>query len=357
MTWRNSSHDEDSRLGEVTIADVARTAGVSISTVSRYLNNKPDLARQTRQRIEQAIAELGYVPHAQAQRLAAGRSRTIALLYPFDQPGSLIELDFVFGAAAAAAEKAYFFNLMMHPLEEENLISLYRRVQVDGVILLQVHSDDWRVKVLRQYNYPFVMLGRTAENEGLTYVDLDFDQSIRGAFEHLVALGHREIGFINYPPAGNSYIPSEDYGPAVRASQAYEAVLGSFGLRRHEQRAEFNVPSARAATLALLKEEPGLTGIVLADGARASGVVDALRESRLRIPEDISLVGLTTHHIAELITPWMTVMDFPSYDMGYQAARMLIRVLTGEAPQPEQVLVQTALKIGESSAPPGQSQP
>src|SRR5512138_2422260 len=124
---------------EVTIFEVAQAAGVSITTVSRILNNKPDVSKATRQRVQQVIEALGYTPHAHAQRLAARKSRTIALLFPLERAVSLLELDFIVGAAAAAGEENFFFNFMTAPITKSSLFGLYRSVQVDGIILMEIH--------------------------------------------------------------------------------------------------------------------------------------------------------------------------------------------------------------------------
>jgi LacI family transcriptional regulator, galactose operon repressor len=160
----------------ITIADVAKMAGVSVSTVSRILNNKPDVSPATRDRVLGIIQELGYRPHVQAQSLAGGRSRTIALSFPARHAGfTQLELDFFIGAAQAAAERDYFFNLMTSPMTHDDLLNVYRNAYTDGVILMQICIQDWRVEMLRDYGYPFLMIGRCADNSGLSYIDLDFE--------------------------------------------------------------------------------------------------------------------------------------------------------------------------------------
>lgn len=140
-----------SETDEVTIADVAKAAGVSVSTVSRILNNKPDVAESTRQQVLDVIQSMSYKPHAQAQRLAAGQSKTITLLYPLYNPGqqliNQLHLEFMVGAAAAAGEHNYFFNMLTKPASNNYLRSLYRSSHVDGVILMEIQLQDWCVSV------------------------------------------------------------------------------------------------------------------------------------------------------------------------------------------------------------------
>jgi DNA-binding LacI/PurR family transcriptional regulator len=336
---------------EITIADVAKAAGVSISTVSRILNNKPDVAEETRRRVEQVIEELRFMPHSLARRLAAGKTHTVALLYPFDQPGSLVELDFIVGAATAAGEEGYFFNLMMSPVTENNLFDLYRSAQVDGVILLQVHLQDWRVDLLREHNYPFVMIGRCADNTGLSFLDLDFENVIPVVFDYLVELGHRWIGFLNYPPAGASFMPQGDYGPAVRAREAYEQALQKHGLAPIYRQVDFAEQDVTKTTLEILEEQPNLTAIFIADGARTVGVIRALHQQGREVPDDVSVVGIATDRLAELVMPPLTANSFPSHAMGYRAVKMLISKLRQESLETEQVLIPPKLIVRKSTGP------
>src|SRR5579864_3371681 len=207
-----------------TLEDVAKGAGVSMKTVSRVVNNEPNVADDTRRQVLRVIAEMGYVPHLQAQRLASGRTRSIALHYPLSDPGLIsneIEMNFITGIALAAAEAEYFFSLMTGELTHSGLLKVCRGAQADGLVLMQVALDDWRVNLLRDNDYPFVMIGRTANNDGLSYIDLDFEGAILEAYAHLVGLGHRHIAFLTF---------SEDWrlrglGPSMRSLRGFHTAV------------------------------------------------------------------------------------------------------------------------------------
>ncbi len=160
-------HDKLNRSPLPTQSDVARLAGVSRTTVSYVLSNntKVSIPDETRQRIWEAAESLGYTPHMQAQRLRSGKTRTITMLYPWDETCTHIELEFLTGAARAATEEDFFFNLITAPMTEESLLNLYRGRQTDGVILMQIQLHDWRVDLLRENNYPFIIIG-TCEGWG-----------------------------------------------------------------------------------------------------------------------------------------------------------------------------------------------
>src|SRR5215204_2272646 len=161
MTKRNVNSRNE--YHSVTIADVAKAAGVSVPTVSRILNNKEYVAEETRQRVHEAIRTLGYTPHANARRLRGAATMTLALHHPIESPrqlSSVIETSYFTGAAEAAIEKDYFINFLVSQLTPEMLLNMYRSNQIDGIILLQICVDDWRVNLLRENNYPFVKIGR-----------------------------------------------------------------------------------------------------------------------------------------------------------------------------------------------------
>jgi DNA-binding LacI/PurR family transcriptional regulator len=338
---------------EVTIADVAKAAGVSVSTVSRILNNKPDVSESTRQRVLQIITELGFEPHAQARRLAAGESRTIALLDPVNrstgQPQQInqLHLDFMIGAATAAGQANYFFNVITNPTAEDKLLTLYRGMQVDGIILMEIYLDDPRVELLRKYDLPFVMIGRCADNAGLAFVELDFDGATRMAFDHLVALGHSKIGFLGFP----AQLRKHGFGPAVRAWAGYKAALEQHGLEPIYRETIYRAGEMSEAAFSLLEEQPGLTAIVAMTDAAIVGVLNALRQRARSIPNDFSVVGLAIDRLAELITPGLTAIRFPSYEMGFEAATMLIQKLKGAPIANEQHLIPLELVVRGSTGP------
>ncbi len=331
------------------MADVARAAGVSKMTVSRVLNNKGEISEATRQKVLSVIEALSYMPHVPAQRLGTGESRTIALLYPLlylgNQPINLLELDFIVGAATAAGEENYFFNLLALPVTQESLLGMYRTAQVDGVVLMQIHLHDWRVDRLREHHYPFVMIGRCADNTDLSLVDLDFEAALLSAFDYLVELGHCRIGFLGYP----ADMRRDGYGPAVRSMAGYQKALQKYALAECCREVHFNIQSMFEATLELFAQEPGLTAIVISHDVAVFGVLRALRHLERRVPEDVSIIGVTTDKVAELLTPPLTAIRFPTYEMGYEATKMLIAKLKGEPGEPRQVLIPPQLRLRKST--------
>lgn len=338
-----------------TISDVASRAGVSVKTVSRFINDNDYVSHHARQRISEAIEELGYRPNRAAQNLASSRPKAfgnITLVYPPRQPDNVpyspLELDFIVGAAAATGRHEFFFNLITTNTTEQHLLELYQSGEVDGTILMEVQLDDPRVAVLKKHAYPFVMIGRCGDNQELSFVDLDFEGAVECAFEHLLALGHRTIGFIN-PPAE---MRSKGYGPAVRALETYYALAQRHDIKTACREVSYVGQDVFNATIDLLDELPDLTAIVSVHTYAALNIVPALHSKSLSVPGDVSLVSLATQRIADLSSPALTHIDFPSHDMGFKAVEFLIRLLAGERADALQLLVPPKLVVRDSTAQP-----
>ena len=332
-----------------TLQDVARQAGVSMKTVSRVVNDEPNVADDTRRQVLRVVAEMGYVPHLQAQRLASGKTRSIALHYPLWDPGLItneIEMNFITGIALGAAEDSYFFSLMTGELTHAGLLKLCRGAQADGLILMQVALEDWRVNLLRDNAYPFVMIGRTADNDGLTYIDLDFERAIAEAYAHLIRLGHRHIGFLTFSDEWRR----RGLGPAMRSLRGLHLAADKYGLTPIYRECQLEVERACGVTTQLLLEHPELTAFVAMHNTITVGAIRALNGVQRQVPRDCSIVGVAISKEAELIIPPLTALDFSAYDVGRQAAHMLIDDLSGGCHGPKQVLVGPKLQVRQSTS-------
>jgi DNA-binding LacI/PurR family transcriptional regulator len=332
----------------ITMADVAREAGVSVPTVSRILNNKEYVAEETRQRVEEAIERLGYVPHTHARRLRGGSSMTIALHHPIESPHELttvIDIPYITGAAAAASEHEYYLNSLVSKLTPEVLLNMYKSNQIDGIILLRVRMDDWRVNLLIENNYPFVMIGRCANNEGLTFIDLDFEKALEQAINYLVELGHREIGFLNYPESWRE----SGIGPAVRSLAGYKQATEKYGLNSCFREIGLDsVEEGFEGTNDLLRENPELTAIITVSHLTAAGSIKSLIQQGRHVPQDCSVMAIGFGgNFASVVTPSLTTLEWSPYDVSYQGAVLLTEKLANNTPQ--QILVSPELIVREST--------
>lgn len=320
-----------------------------MKTVSRVVNNERSVAAHTRSHVLRVIAEMGYVPHLPAQRLASGRTRSIALHYPLTDPGLIsneIEMNFITGIAFGAAEEDYFFSLMTGELTHASLLKLCRGAQSDGLVLMQIALEDWRVDLLRENDYPFVMIGRAANNDGLTYIDLDFESAILEAYAHLIGLGHSHIAFLTFSEGWRL----RGIGPAMRSLRGFHRTVEKFQVEPIYRECELQVDQAYCATRQLISTYPQLTGIVAVHNTVAVGAIRALYDLQRQVPTDCSIVGIATGKSAELVTPPLTAMDWSQYEVGRQAAHMLIHELQSGGDQPNQVLVYPTLQFRSSTS-------
>jgi DNA-binding LacI/PurR family transcriptional regulator len=330
-----------------TIRDVAREAGVSVATVSRVLNNKPDASAGARAKVEDAIGKLGYARSTQWQQLTTGKTRAISLLFPHtDTNPSHIYLDFIAGVAAACEERDYRLDLVMRSLDDRDLLDLYRSSKSDGTILMRVQLSDWRAKLLRESGLPFVMLGHTEEPVGASFIDYDFEAAVRLGLDHLVALGHRHIAFVSPMPSQES-----QHGPTMRALRGYSSACRELDLPELPYHTDHNLRHIRLMTTSMLQEHPEITALVAMREMVETALFSAVHDAGLRVPDDISVLGLNTPRGPELTSPALTAMEFPAWAMAHEAGRMMIDQLEGVDTTVKEVLWAPTLTVCASTSP------
>ena len=337
-----------------TIVDVAERAGVSVSTVSRVLNDKSDVSDRTRAKIQTAIAELEFAPRVSAQRLVGGRSHTVSMLFPkaYGQ-WSNYELDFLLGAANATSGRNYFFHLAPEVLLPSDFRSLYATGAAEGAILLQITEDDWRVSLAIELGFPCVMIGRTAFDHGLSWVDFDFEGAVGAMMDHLIHTGHRAIGFIGRPAESLT----AGLGSSLRLQRGFQDAVDRHSITPYTLASELDPISAGQTALSLIDSSPDITAIVTTTGRSAGGIMHALRSRGLSVPNDISLLTIATPSLAVMTTPELSGVDFPSAELGFHAANVLVRRLDelalGQPHRTERILLPAHLTLRGTTAPVG----
>lgn len=334
-----------------TMHDVARLAHVSVSTVSYVLTGTRPISQATRDKVLAAMAELDYQPNAMARGLASRRSRILGLLMPMDERGlGATETAFVTGAAAAASAAGY--HLVLSPVGGGDLDDLRRLASqrmLDGVVLMEVQLADERVTVLQETGVPLVLIGRTGDTSTLSYVDIDFDQTVREAVAHLVGLGHRRIVYVNHSAA----TLASGYGPALRTRDAFVAAMTGHGLDPVMIAAEDSAAGGRAALAAAFAQAPELTAVLAMNETAIFGILGELTGRGLSVPDDVSVVSMVTSpQVAELATPALTAMTSPGSALGRIAIEALLRHLDGPGDHRHQQLLPCALEIRGSTAVP-----
>jgi DNA-binding LacI/PurR family transcriptional regulator len=315
----------------VTMRDVAEAAGVSIATVSFVVNNTKPVMPETRQRIERAMAELGFRPNLVARALASRRTQILALVTPFSRLWlGAATREFIIGAATAAKQADH--HLVIWPVGNDGneLVTLVGQKLIDGVLLMSVQLDDARVEALRELDTPFTLIGRTRDVTGLHYVDIDITASMRVAMDHLAELGHRHIAFVN----GNRDEEGvAGFGPYVRAEHAYRELAGERGIDPVVLYCRSTVASGREAARELLARAPGTTAVIIQDEAGAAGMVTELKRLDRAVPDRISVLSmLSSADFAEMWDPPLTTISTPGMELGRLAVESLLRQLDGGPP-------------------------
>jgi len=333
-----------------TMADVARLAGVSSSTVSYALTGARPISQATRDRIRHAMEDLGYTPNAFARGLKSKRSKILALLFPRDgRDLGLSSLEYILGASDRAQDLGY--HLLLWTSEAgalDDLAQLARQGLVDGALLMEVRLRDQRLEVLRQSGLPFAMIGRTADPVGVDFADTNFDQCARVAVDHLVGQGHRHLGFVNL----NASTIKAGRSNAIRLRDGIVAAARARGVAMTALSCESSIVGCRAAFHDLLDADPALTAVIAFNEQAVPGVMSAATDTGRRIPRDFSVVSIDMPAQAALMTtPTMTTVGPIAAVMGRAAADMLIRRLEGDLSAASQVLFDGVLDVRESSGP------
>lgn len=332
------------------LKDVARLAGVDPSTASRVLRNEwVDVVRpETRDRIISAAAELGYRPNAVAKGLRTKRTNTLGLIVPdLDNLGFA---DVSHGVQAASAAAGYLVLLAdgrVVAREEEVLERLVFEGRVDGLLVAYAQREDRFVAQLAHRDVPFVMVNRRSEGApGVVVVNDRVGAEL--AVRHLHDLGHRSIGFVYGPLA---------FDTGRRRDAGFRETLAALGLPIREEwiaDGDYTEPGGYAAALRILDngaEAP--TAMFAANLMSGLGALRAIRERGLRVPDDVSLVAMDEHFIADHTDPPITTIAMPLYKMGVAAVEMLLDAIEGRQPVRDLMIDEAPRVVRRaSSAPP-----
>ncbi|MEU2286478.1 LacI family DNA-binding transcriptional regulator [Streptomyces sp. NPDC013178] len=331
----------------VKITDVARHAGVSPSTVSYALSGKRPISEETRQRVESAIRELGYRPHAGARALASSRSNVLALVVPL-RTGIHVPVVMQFAVSVVTAARRHDHDVLLLTQEEgeEGLRRVADTALVDALILMDVQLHDPRLPLLRSLDRPSVMIGFPQEAAGLTCIDLDFRTAGEVCVEHLAQLGHRVVALVGSPP--EVYVRGTAF--AQRVVQGFTAAADRGGLASAVHPCEATPAAARRVAEQLLREQPALTGVVVHNEAVLEPLVDAFEQLGLRVPGDLSVTAICPDELAASLRVPVTSVALPSAEVGERAVELLMTKLAGDE-VPEASLLPPRLTQRASTAP------
>ncbi|MFE2296173.1 LacI family DNA-binding transcriptional regulator [Streptomyces sp. NPDC059452] len=335
--------------GRPTLEEVAARAGVGRGTASRVINGSPRVSEATREAVEAAVAELGYVPNRAARALAGNRTDAIALVVPEPETRFFAEPYFSaivrgVGAALADTDMQLLLTLAGNDRERRRLAQYLTAHRVDGVLLVAVHADDPLPELLEQLGMPCVISGARHAAEPLASVDSDNFGGARAAVDHLISRGRRRIATIT----GRL----EVYG-AQRRLDGYRTALAAAGLPPDERLiapADFTEEGGAQAMRELLARRPDLDAVFAASDVMAAGARQVLREADRRIPEDVALIGFDDSVVARHMHPPLTSVRQPIEEMGRRMTQLLLEEIAGRAGEERPtVVLPTELVVRDSS--------
>lgn len=309
----------------VTIYDLAHEAGVGIGTVSRCLNDHPNVSPQTRAKVLAAAKRLNYQPHAQAQRLASRRTNTVSVIIPSFTNYFFVQV--LQGVQDQAADSGFDLILygVSHPVQVEQYLrrSLHRG-HVDGVLFFSMKLPEAHAARFEQNRLPLVLVD--AFHPLFDSIRVQNSEGALAATRHLTGLGHRAIAMIN---ANLSTQPAQERLEGYRTGLLEagipftmdRVIVGDSG-----KNDGFNREAGRDSMRRLLQRTVGLdrpTAVVIASDVQAIGAMEAARDAGVRIPEDLAIVGFDDIELAQYME--LTTMRQPMYEMGQLAMEKLMR--------------------------------
>ena len=330
-----------------TIAEIAQAAGVSVPTVSKVLNQRPDVAPETRLRVEQVIKEKGYVPNRAARALGGGQSGLIDLILP-SFPNSEYYLEIIQGIEATAQQEGK--NVVLARIKDESQLDQLDYAadrSTDGAILILPHLYQPLAEKLQKLAIPFVIVDNNFSLD-VPVPSLGTTNWMGGlmATQYLLGLGHQRIGIV---------ADRSNYLSGQARFAGYRTALETAGLTLDPQlvrEGNFIPKDGQEHTNALLALSEPPTAIFAGSDWQAAGVYRAIWEHGLCIPEDISVIGFDDVPSAQWMSPPLTTIRQPLKEMGSMATSMLLKLIAGETLEVTRVELASDLIIRKSCAPP-----
>jgi LacI family transcriptional regulator len=327
------------------LADVARLAGVHPSTVSRVLNPA------TRSMIRAAVADmviaaadkLGYRPHAIAASLRTQRSSTIGVLVP-DLTNPLFAAIVRGIEDGAAGYTAILANCDNDPARERVALRMMRDRRVDGLILATAHREDALIAECRRDNIPLVLVNRTVDDHAVSAVVVDDVVGVGLAVDHLAGLGHRAIAHLAGP---------QDTSTGRVRQRSFVKSMRAAGLTPDPRLmlvcAAMTEAEGKRQLLALIARRVKFTAVIAGNDLIAMGCYDALAERGMRCPDAVSIVGYNDIRFVDRLSPPLTTVRIPQYDMGAEAARLLLTRLRDPSAAVQTITLRPELVVREST--------
>lgn len=336
-----------------TIKDVARLAGVSISTVSRVTSNAPNVTPSIRKKVQRAVKVLNYTPNIVARSLEARSMKNIAVVMgrtmdqAFSNPDFFVILQ---GLTSALGQQEYnplLLTDLKQSVELEHCTKLVRSGAVQGVVVVGSFVHDPLLSRLLEEDCPFVLIGYPPDLPDIyttpfNTVSTGDKESAYHAVRYLLERGHRRIGLVHAPLV---------YAANRKRYDGYVEAITEAGLRVDHTliaSAGYEVPETVSAAAALLSTAHRPTAVFCTDDYKATGVLRAAQQLGLRVPEDLSVMGHNNYIISELTTPPLTTVRVPMFELGHTAGEILMRKIADPASPAENISFPCSLVIRDT---------
>ncbi len=351
LSTRRAKSGTDVARRRVTIKDLADALGVTKGTVSRALNEYPDISAATRKRVQRQADRMGYSPLAQAQAIKTGRGRAIGLVIQTDIQGAQRPFlaDFLEGVTRAASDQGWTLTVATAGGDDEMLTTLDRLIQerkADGFILPRTFRNDVRMRFLREAGTPFVLYGRVTDPEGCAWFDIRGEDAMRAATERLAGMGHTRIGFVGGGREYNfAHLRYEGYRAGLVSSglEFYPSIVRNDAMLRDE---------GDEATESLMAMRNPPTAIVFAVDMAALGAYDAAKRLGLKIGSELSIIGYDGIPEGKWVQPRLTTFGVDSREAGERLSTLLIALVRGADPETLRETRDAKLQIGQSDGAP-----
>ncbi len=324
---------------------------MSVSTASKTINNKTVVAESTRKRVLNVVKKLGYRASFVPKSLRTKNSRAIGLILP-----NIVNPFFcaLANAVEDIALKEGYVVILGSTKDEIKRESLYFDIFVerwiDGIILAGGASEDEKyIQYIKDQGIPIVFIDREIEEHFTNSIGIDNEMAMYEATKYLIELGHKQIGFISGPLRIKVF---------AKRLKGYQRALESSGLKFKENLVEESDETAvggAIATRRLLKKNKDMAAILASNDIMAIGSSKELNKANLRVPKDISLMGFDNIPLTSLVTPSLTTVSQPSYEMGVEAMKLLLEIIQGRKTAKSKIILSTGIVIRESTSPPNKS--
>lgn len=324
------------------ISDVAKLAGVSTTTVSRVINNDPNVKEINRIRVEEAMQKLKYKPNVSAQHLAGARTNTIGLIIPpFEGMfGSFFVSEILRGVGDGVSIEGR--DLLLHLSQDRTPQDLTRdnilnRTFVAGILFADIDGSERLIEYVKEENLPFIVMNNYIEDKSISCAAVDNKSAALEAVDYLYKMGHRKIAAIT----GNL----KTQAGAARL-EGYEEGLKKNGLSPEEKYiacGDFTVKSASAAAKVLLEATPLPSAVFVASDEMAQEAIRTFQKEGVGVPQDISVVGFDDNPLAQGGAVALTTMHQPLYEIARESAKALSQIITKKKEPPFRLFLKAKL--------------